>query len=154
MDSCTTLTVALHLRLQFPSSIALTTHTADCTDYTPYINHGPLPLGRVLFSVYPSDSYSTEPSKSCLACSPVFWYLPVFPGLTLCPALLDIVRRSSTHACPRITLCLARVVPVCHWMNLACFVTTPLNKACKWIRTSHVLFAHVLCYSWLQGVYC
>ncbi len=27
MDSCTTLTVALHLRLQFPSPIALTTHS-------------------------------------------------------------------------------------------------------------------------------
>ncbi len=27
MNSCTTLTVALHLRLQFPSSIALTTHS-------------------------------------------------------------------------------------------------------------------------------
>ncbi len=66
MDSCTTLTVACHLRLQFPSSIALTTHTsdytdhtADCTDHTPYINHGlPLPLCRVLYSVYhsPRDS--------------------------------------------------------------------------------------------------
>ncbi len=43
MYSCHTLTVALHLRLQFPSSIALTTHTADCTDHTLYINHG-LPL--------------------------------------------------------------------------------------------------------------
>ncbi len=42
MYSCPTLTVALHLR-QFPSSIALTTHTADCTDHTLYINHG-LPL--------------------------------------------------------------------------------------------------------------
>ncbi len=59
MESCTTLTVALHLRLQFPSSIALTTHTADCTDHTAdctehtlYINHGlPLLLGRVLFSI-------------------------------------------------------------------------------------------------------
>ncbi len=64
MDSCTTLTVALHLRLQFPSSIALTIHTADCTDHTPYINHGlPFPLGRVLYSLYPSDSYPMEPSK-------------------------------------------------------------------------------------------
>ncbi len=64
MDSCTTLTVELHLRLQFPSSFALMIHTADCTEHTPYINHGlPLPLGRVLYSVYPSDSYSTELSK-------------------------------------------------------------------------------------------
>ncbi len=66
MDSCSTLTVARHLRLQFPSSIALTTHIADCTDHTPYINHGlPLPLCRVLYSVYhsPSDSYSTEPTQ-------------------------------------------------------------------------------------------
>ncbi len=52
IDSCTTLTVALHIRLQFPSSFALITHTADCTDHTPYINHElPLPLCRVLFSV-------------------------------------------------------------------------------------------------------
>ncbi len=29
----------------------------------------------------------------------------------------------------RITLCLACDVPVCHCMNLACFVTSPLNKA-------------------------
>ncbi len=73
MDSCTTLTVARHLRLQFPSSIVLTTHTADCTDHTtdctdhtPYIYHGlPLPLCQVLYSVYhsPSDSYSTEPTQ-------------------------------------------------------------------------------------------
>ncbi len=49
------------------------------------------------------------------------------PGLSLCLALLDIVRRSQTHACPRITLCLACVVPVCHCMNLACFVTTSLK---------------------------
>ncbi len=51
------------------------------------------------------------------------------PGLSLCLALLDVVRRSSTHTCPRITFCLARVVPVCHWTNLACFVTTPMNKS-------------------------
>ncbi len=51
MDSCTTLTVALHLRLQFPSSIALTTHTADCIDHTLYINHGLPLLCRVLFSI-------------------------------------------------------------------------------------------------------
>ncbi len=52
MGSCTTLTVALHLRLLFPSSIALTTHTADCADHTLYINHGlPLLLCRVLFRI-------------------------------------------------------------------------------------------------------
>ncbi len=52
MDSCTTLTVALHLRLQFPPSIALTTHTADCTDHTLYISLGlPLCHCRVLFSI-------------------------------------------------------------------------------------------------------
>ncbi len=53
MDSCTTLTVAHHLRLQFPSFTALKTqyihpadcinHTADCTDHTAYLSHG-LPL--------------------------------------------------------------------------------------------------------------
>ncbi len=40
MDSCTTLTVELHHRLQFPSSIAPMTHTADCTDYTADSHHG------------------------------------------------------------------------------------------------------------------
>ncbi len=59
----------------------------------------------------------------------LFWYLPVLPGLTLCLALLNIVRWSSTHTCPMIYLCLARVVPVCHWMNLACFVTKPMDKS-------------------------
>ncbi len=39
MDSCTTLTVARHLRLQFPSAIALTTHTADCTDHSYHQSH-------------------------------------------------------------------------------------------------------------------
>ncbi len=34
MDSCTTLTVYTSPGLQFPSSIALLTHAADCTDYT------------------------------------------------------------------------------------------------------------------------
>ncbi len=55
MDSCTTLTVALHLRLQFPSPIALTIHalnTADYTEHTAYLSHGlPLCHGRVLFSI-------------------------------------------------------------------------------------------------------
>ncbi len=59
MDSCPTLIVALHLRLQFPSSIALTTHTADCTDHTAdctdhrlYMSIAlPICHHRVLFSV-------------------------------------------------------------------------------------------------------
>ncbi len=57
------------------------------------------------------------------------WTIARVPGLSLCLALLDIVCRSKTHACPRITLCLVCVVPVCHCMNLACFVTTSLNKS-------------------------
>ncbi len=68
MDSCTTLTVVLHLRLQFPSSIALTTHKADCTDSTDrrlYINHRlPFLLCRVLFIVKHSPSVSYLPSLS------------------------------------------------------------------------------------------
>ncbi len=115
MDSFTTLTVARHLRLQFTSSIALTKHTADCndhtadcTDHTPYINH-------VLYSVYPSDSYSTEPTQlflpclalpclalpclalPCLALPCLFFsgLIPArVPGSSLCFVLLDIVCRS------------------------------------------------------------
>ncbi len=50
-------------------------HTSDCTDHTPYINHGlPLPLCRVLYS----DSYSTEPTQSCLASFLVFDTCPCF----------------------------------------------------------------------------
>ncbi len=60
MDSHTTQTVALHLGLQFLSSIALMTHThtAECTDYTHatdcnytcYLSHGLPPTHcRVLF---------------------------------------------------------------------------------------------------------
>ncbi len=45
--------------------------------------------------------------------------LLVYLELSLCLALLDIVCRSKTHACPRITFCLACVIPVCHCMNLA-----------------------------------
>ncbi len=73
MDSCTTLSVALHLRLQFPSSIALMTHTADCTDYTAYytdhilyINHGHPLLCRVLYSIY--HSLSSLTLRSPLSC--------------------------------------------------------------------------------------
>ncbi len=36
---------------------------------------------------------------------------------------------SLNAALPRITLCLTCDVPVCHCKNLACFVTSPLNKA-------------------------
>ncbi len=57
IDSCTTLTVARHPRLQFLSSIALMTHTADCTDHraeshhTPYLSCGlPQSDRRVLSS--------------------------------------------------------------------------------------------------------
>ncbi len=111
MDSCTTPTVALNLRLQFPSSIGLTIHTADCTDHTTY---KPWTLCRVLYCMYPSDSFSTEPTQlfySCLVCFSCFdicpCYLDYLSALSLCLALLDIVRRSQTYACPRITLCLA-----------------------------------------------
>ncbi len=41
----------------------ITLITQLITNHTAYINHGhPLPLCRVLHGVYPSDSYSTEPS--------------------------------------------------------------------------------------------
>ncbi len=72
MDSCTTPTVALNLRLQFPSSIGLTIHTADCTDHN---LHKPWTLCRVLYCMYPSDSFSTEPTQlfySCLVCFLMF----------------------------------------------------------------------------------
>ncbi len=60
MDSCTTLLLHFTIGLQFPSSIALTTHTADftdyttdhtadCTDHTVYLSHGlPQPVRQVL----------------------------------------------------------------------------------------------------------
>ncbi len=78
-------TVALHPGLQFPSSIALMTHTAECTDYTHtanfnqkcYISHGlPFSHYRVLFSICHCDSYFTEPVLSFLSLVRV---LPVFP---------------------------------------------------------------------------
>ncbi len=100
MDSCTTLTVALHLRLQFPSSIALTKHTADGTDHTLYyINHGlPLLLCQVLYSVYHSlsDSYSTEPTQLLPSCCVCFDNCPLFPGLTLCLAIRTLFALSWT----------------------------------------------------------
>ncbi len=71
IDSHTTQTGSLHLALQFPSSTALTTHTADCTDHTqlipictPYLSHGlSLFHGRVLYAYIATlaDSYPTEP---------------------------------------------------------------------------------------------
>ncbi len=65
MYSCTTLTVALHLRLQFPSSIALTTHSWLHWSHTLYISLGlPLCHGRVLFSVQHSPKVSYLPSLS------------------------------------------------------------------------------------------
>ncbi len=72
IDSCTTLHITHGL--QFPSYIALTTHTQlialiTCshlrTITQTYIYHGlPITYGRVLYSVYhsPSNSYSTEPT--------------------------------------------------------------------------------------------
>ncbi len=57
------------------------------------------------------------------------WIIACVPGLSLCLALLDIVRRSSTHACPMITL----VSCPCHICLLlfdpACVLTMFINKS-------------------------
>ncbi len=57
------------------------------------------------------------------------WIIACVPGLSLCLALLDIVRRSSTHAFPRITLCLAHAIPVCCLLTLPVFLTMLINKS-------------------------
>ncbi|XP_058617566.1 uncharacterized protein LOC131531030 [Onychostoma macrolepis] len=62
-----------------------------------------LPLSHCSDSVY------------CLA-----WIIARVPGLSLCLALLDTVRPSSTFACPRITLCLVPAIPVCLCFDPAC----------------------------------
>ncbi len=72
---------------------------------------------------------SFEPFACCFRlCLHLVWTIACVPGLSLYLALLDIVCQSKTHTYRRITLCLACVVPVCHCMNLACFVTPFLNK--------------------------
>ncbi len=73
IDSCTTLLLHFTIELQFPSSIALTTHSCHQSHIalitqliTHFISLGlPLCHCRVLYSVYhsPSDSYSTEPTQ-------------------------------------------------------------------------------------------
>ncbi len=131
MTHCTDVTQLIALITQLIALITL------------YISLGlPLCHRQVLHSVYPSDSYSTEPS-------PLLWpglfssvLIPArVPGFSLCLALLDIVRRSQTYACPKITLCLAINIPVCQCVTHACFRPCLLIKPCRWIRTSHVLFA-------------
>ncbi len=84
-------TITSHLGLQFPSSTALMTHTADLTDYTadshhtPYLSLGlPRPLCRVLFSIYHCDNYFTEPIFSFLS---LVILLPVFLRFTYCLAV-------------------------------------------------------------------
>ncbi len=52
------------------------------------------------------------------------WTIVCVYGSPVLSSSLDSVRRSKTHACPRITLSLASVVPVCHCLNRACFMTT------------------------------
>ncbi len=70
IDSCTTLTVAGHPRTTVPIIHCTDdAHTTDCTDHTQLIPICTLfiSLGlslcdcQVLYCVYPSDSYSTEP---------------------------------------------------------------------------------------------
>ncbi len=98
MDSCTTLTVAHHLRLHFPSTIALITQLSPithCTDYTAkfhqtrFISFGlPLSHSRVLFRycqylwafslcMFPVDYldclYSSDHLLPALLTLPAFW---------------------------------------------------------------------------------
>ncbi len=104
IDSCTTLTVAGHPRTTVPIIHCTDdAHTTDCTDHTQLIPICTLfiSLGlslcdrRVLYAHIATlaDSYLTEPFVvvivlSCLVCFLVFWFLPVFPGLTLCLAVV------------------------------------------------------------------
>ncbi len=113
MDPCTTLTVALHLKLQFPSSIALTLHTADCTehtadctDHTPYINQGLLlPLCRVLFSVTPlvkpSGYFSPiEDHARLLEYSSALPSIYLFASFSTLPVFLTMPINKSLHMDP------------------------------------------------------
>ncbi len=153
MNSCTTLTAALHLRLQFPSPIALTTqlialntllitltHTADCTDHTAYLSHGlPLCHCRVLLSVYHPPDVRHIPSLSvfcysfCLVllCCLVVWFLNfcLLPGSSLCLALWILF--ADRRPCPFTWLlsCLALYMPVCHLLDPACVLTMSSNKS-------------------------
>ncbi len=135
MDSCTTLTVATSPKTTFPiihctddtQLISLITHL------TRFISLG-LPLcDRRVLNVHIAtlaDSYLTEPFVVFIVLVlvlvwPCFGLCFPLPGLwpctwivSLCLALLDTVRRSSTHATPRITLCLAHTIPVCRCLTL------------------------------------
>ncbi len=74
-------------------------------------------------------------------CLYLVWIIAQVIGLPLFSSPLDIVRRSRTHACPSITLCLAHAIPVCWCFDPACVLTTSLfNKACTWFRMSYVSF--------------
>ncbi len=86
----------------------------------------------------PSSCYSLAlPVFSCLIPARVTWINPL-PcrldsvctsfGLSLGLALLDIVRRSQTYACPRITLCLTSHM-FAVYRPMLFFMTTSSNKA-------------------------
>ncbi len=110
------------------------------THHTRFISLGlPLCDRRVLYAHIASlaDSYLTEPFVVFIVLFCLFrivfspaWIIAVYLDyLSLCLALLDIVRRSKTHACPRSTLCPAIYIPVCQCLTHACFWPQPLNKS-------------------------
>ncbi len=133
IDSCTTLTVALHLRLQFPSSIALTTHAADCTDHTLYINHGlPLPLCRVLFCIQHSPNVSYLPSLVVLCCV-------VLCCVVLCCVVLCCVVLCCVVLCCVVLCCVQSPVLFCvyHSLSVSCF-TEPFLVSVSYFSLSLV----------------
>ncbi len=85
-----------------------------------------------------SSAYSTSAHSDVIVLPCLFSHVLIparVPGLSLCLALFDIVCRSQTYACPRITLCLAIYIYTCS--THACFRPCLLIKPCKWILMPH-----------------
>ncbi len=145
IDSCTTLTVARHPRTTI-TIIHCTddTHTADCTNHTPYLNHGlPQSEHRVLYSVYhsPSDSYSTVP---CLALPSCLAFLPclALPCLLALPSCLAFLPCLLALPCLGLCLALAFALPClalpCLALPCLCFAFPGLARV-SWINSVIVL---------------
>ncbi len=121
---------------------------------------------RVLYSVYNLVVIVLP----CLVCFLVFWFLPVFPGLTLCLALRTLFAPRLDYCSCTWIISLPCPVGYCSLIadlrlpwdySLSCLIYIRLllfdpacdlillNKACTWIRTSHVLFAPLHLY-WIH----
>ncbi len=164
MDSCTTLTVALHLRLQIPSPIALTTQLIALNSLLitlnthswlhwshGYLSHGlPLCHCRVLFEHPPDVSHIPSLSVFCYSfCSmlPGSWssacylnYLSALPS-GYCLPIVDHARLPEySSALPSVYLfAICSTLPV-FWLCL-------LIKASRWIRMPLILSALLQLYT-------